>query len=266
MRVLALLALVWPMAAGAEGLQSNCQALASADAVVQPVAFGAPLATDTLRIRYLAHAEFALETPGGVLAITDFNGLIGNADVVPDVVTMNHAHDTHFTMAPDPRIAQVLHGWPVNGRAAYIDLQLGDLRIRNVTTDTRGPFGEGAERDGNSIFLFEAAGLCVAHLGHLHQVPSPVQLASIGRVDVVMLPIDGGFTMNLDAMKAVVGALHARVVVPMHWFTQGSLVTFLGKMAEDYDLKDLQGPEVEISLQNLPERPAIWLLTPALIP
>jgi hypothetical protein len=51
-------------------------------------------------------------------------------------------------------------------------LDLGDMLVRNVTTDTRGPFGEGAQRDGNSIFIFEAAGLCIGHLGHLHQIPS----------------------------------------------------------------------------------------------
>lgn len=53
-----------------------------------------------------------------------------------------------------------------------------------MTTDTRGPFGEGARKDGNSIFIFEA-GAGNGHLGHLHQIPSDEQYAAIGRLDVV---------------------------------------------------------------------------------
>ena len=82
-------------------------------------------------------------TSGGVMAVTDYTGWIGNPDVVPDVVTMNNAHSTHWTANPDPRIPHVLAGWPdANGPAQY-ELDLGAMLVRNVTTDTRGPFGEG---------------------------------------------------------------------------------------------------------------------------
>lgn len=264
MRAALALALLAPLAAGAEGLQSNCQALAEGPRVMR-VAFGDPL-TDVVRIRYLTHAEFAIETPGGALAITDYNGLLGNPDVVPDVVTMNHAHDSHFTDAPDPRIPLILRGWPLGGRPAEIDAQVKDLHIRNVTTDTRGPFGEGAERDGNSIFLFEAAGLCIAHLGHLHQILNPVQRASIGRVDVLILPVDGGYTMNQDAMIQVALALHPRLVLPMHWFTPEALGEFLGRMQGRFDIVDARAPDITVSLDSLPDSPAVVVLTPDLIP
>jgi L-ascorbate metabolism protein UlaG (beta-lactamase superfamily) len=264
MRVLAALLAMWPAFAGAEALQSNCQALAEGPGI-ELAGFGAPL-NDAVRLRYVTHAEFAIETPGGALAVTDYNGLLGNPDVVPDVVTMNHAHPSHYTDHPDPRIPLVLRGWPNAGRAAFWDLQVKDLHIRNVTTDTRGPFGEGAQKDGNSIFLFEAAGLCIAHLGHLHQVPSPVQYAAIGRVDVVMLPVDGGYTMNLASMRQVALGLHARVILPMHWFSPEDLANFLALMQNDYAIREVQGPDVELSLATLPERQTILVLTPALIP
>ncbi len=255
--------LVWPGLVAAE-VQSNCQALAEGPRL-ELAAFGAPL-QDAVRIRYLSHAEFALETPGGVLAVTDYNGLLGNPDVVPDVATMNHAHESHYTDAPDRRIPLLLKGWPQAGQPAFFDLQVRDLHIRNVTSDTRGPFGEGAERDGNSIFLFEAAGLCIAHMGHLHQRLGPVQRMGIGRVDVVMLPVDGGYTMNQDAMVQVAMDLHARVVIPMHWFSDAALGVFLARMQGRFDIRDPAGPEVELSLFSLPERPTVIVLTPALIP
>ena len=260
----ALMAL-WPGLAGAQALQSNCQALAEAGPRIERVALTLPPA-DTVRIRYLTHSEFAIQSPGGVLAVTDYNGVLGNAEVVPDVVTMNHAHDTHYTDYPDPRIPLLLKGWPVNGDPAFIDVQIGDMRIHNVTTDTRGPWGEGGQLNGNSVFLFEAAGLCIVHLGHLHQIPNPVQHANIGRADVVMVPVDGGYTMTQDAMIEVLGRLRARVVIPMHWFSERSLQDFLAKMAESWVIDDRQGPGLDVSLASLPARPTVVFLTPSPFP
>ncbi len=118
--------------------------------------------------------------------------------MVPTVVTMNNSHHTHWTPDPDPRIEHVLDGWPADGKPADHRLDLGSMLVRNVNTDTRGPFGEGALANGNSNFIFEVAGLCIAHLGHLHQIPSAEQYAAIGRVDILMVPVDGGYTLRLQ--------------------------------------------------------------------
>ena len=80
---------------------SHCIALADAAPGTEYVhrdSFGAPLADDTVRINYVDHAMFLLETAGGLTAVTDFTGFIGGARLIPDVVTMNNAHTTHFTM------------------------------------------------------------------------------------------------------------------------------------------------------------------------
>lgn len=248
-------------------IPSNCIALADAGPErVLPAAFGDPLAEDTVRVHYIDHAEFAIEARGGLVAVTDYTGFIGNPDVVPDVVTMNNAHSSHWTGNPDPRIPHVLMGWPRDGLPAWHDLDLGEMRVRNVTTDTRGPFGEGARADGNSIFIFEAAGLCIGHLGHLHQIPSPAQYAAIGRLDVVMVPVDGGYTMTLPAMMGVVERLRARVVIPMHWFSGASLEAFLAGMSGEFDVVRSDGAEAEFSLDTLPDRPTILVLQPAFLP
>lgn len=247
-------------------MDSACIAMSEAEARVIPAAFGSPLDEGTVRVRFLGHASFALETAGGQVAITDYTGLIGNPDVVPDVVTMNNAHGTHFTDTPDPRIPLVLRGWDDLGLPAQIDEEIGDLRIRNVTSDLRGPFGEGARKDGNSIFIFETAGLCIGHLGHLHQVLSDEQHASIGRLDVVMVPVDGGYTMSPIAMAEVVNRFNSRLVLPMHWFTGAGLSSFLARMQPAFDVQVAGASEVEVSLKTLPRRPTILVLEPALIP
>ena len=268
MRILALCLAVLALPATAqERPPSNCFALAQGpDAPrVMPASWGEEVQTDHARIRYLGHSSFAI-TSGGVMAVTDYTGWIGNPDVVPDVVTMNNAHSTHWTSNPDPRIPHVLKGWPENGSPAFHELDLGGMLVRNVTTDTRGPFGEGARADGNSIFIFEAAGLCIGHLGHLHQVLSDAQHAAIGRLDVVMVPVDGGYTMSTEAMAEVVSRLRASVVIPMHWFSGASLVTFLDEMEGQFQVVETGGPDLELSLQDLPGSPTIMVLEPDLIP
>jgi L-ascorbate metabolism protein UlaG (beta-lactamase superfamily) len=247
-------------------MQSSCIALAALPEAVHRVAFGDPLDEGTVRIRFLNHASFAIETPGGVVAVTDYTGYIGNPEVVPDVVTMNIAHDTHFTDRPDPAIPHVLRGWGSFGSPAVVDLEVDDLRIRNVTTDLRGPFGEGGRKDGNSVFVFETAGLCIVHLGHLHQIPSAAQYASIGRVDVLMVPVDGGYTLDLDSLTGVVRRLRPRLVLPMHWFSGAGLTRFQAAMLADFEQVAVGGPEVEVGLDTLPAAPQMLILDPALIP
>ncbi|NBZ89850.1 MBL fold metallo-hydrolase [Stagnihabitans tardus] len=260
MRALLVLALVF--APGLARAQSDCIALAANAPSVIPAAF-AP--EEGVAIRYLDHSMFALTLPDRLMAVTDYNGHIGNPETVPAVVTMNHYHDTHFTRTPDPRIPVVLPGWGTFGHPAAVDLDLGPLRVRNVTTDTRGPFGEGGEQDGNSIFIFEAEGLCIVHLGHLHQELSPAKRAMIGRVDVLMVPVDGGFTMSQEAMAAEIRALHPRIVLPMHWFGPETLKGFLATMSA-WPVEILAGPELVVTRDSLPEAPKIVLLTPALFP
>ena len=74
---------------------------------LQKASFGAPLEQFTVRVNYVAHAMFLIETEGGVTAATDYTGFIGPTLLVPDVVTMNKAHTSHWTSTPDPRIP----GW-----------------------------------------------------------------------------------------------------------------------------------------------------------
>ncbi|MEM1352675.1 MAG: MBL fold metallo-hydrolase, partial [Pseudomonadota bacterium] len=199
---------------------SHCVALAeSAPGLeyVVPASFG-PIAEETVRLHYIHHASFLVRTHGGVNIVTDYTGFIGSTKMIPDVVTMNHAHSTHWTANPDPAIPHVLPGWGPFGEGIEHRLDLGEVLVRNVSTDIRSAFAP-LEPKGNSIFVFEVAGLCIGHLGHLHHEPDEMQYAALGRLDVVMAPVDGGYTLDLATMTQVLKRLRSSVVIPMHWFS-----------------------------------------------
>ncbi|MGR3703888.1 MAG: MBL fold metallo-hydrolase [Paracoccaceae bacterium] len=250
-----------------ERIPSHCIAVAEAAPGLEYLhraSFRDPLPADTVRINYIDHASFLIQTTGGLNAVTDFTGFIGNVDLIPDVVTMNHAHGTHWTAAPDPAIPHVLRGWgEVFGEGVEHYLDLGEMLVRNVPTDIRS--FRGVEARGNSIFIFEVAGLCIGHLGHLHQEPSPEQYAAMGRLDVVMAPVDGGLTLDLDTMMRVVGRLRSSVVIPMHWFGEGTLRAFVDGMSTQFAVVDAGESSLELSLTSLPRQPTIVVLRPQLL-
>lgn len=213
----------------------------------------------TVAITFLGHASFEIESPAGVRAITDYNGF-NSASRLPDIVTMNHAHSTHYTLSPDPRIRHVLHGWQENGVIPRHDLAVQDLRVSNLPTNIRQWSGGGTEAHGNSIFVFESAGLCIAHLGHLHHLLEPKDIDALGRIDIVMVPIDGIWTMSQSDAAAVIEQLQPRVVLPMHYFTRDVLARFLELVRGRYAIEVRESPSMEISRVTLPDRPTVIAL------
>lgn len=260
---LALVLLALP-AGAQERIPSHCIALADdipGARYVHLAAYGDPLPADEVRISYIDHASFLIQTGDGLAAVTDFTGNLGGADLVPDVVTMNNAHITHFTHAPDPAIPHVLEGWAPRGERRDHKVDLGGMLVRNVHTDLRAEGGR-VSKNGNSIFIFEAAGLCIGHLGHLHHEPDAGQYAAIGRLDVVMAAVDGGVTLDTASMIKVMQRFKARVVLPMHWFGRGTLERFLTRMEGEFDVVDAGLREITLSLDKLPRRPTVMVLQP----
>ncbi|MEO0618045.1 MAG: MBL fold metallo-hydrolase [Pseudomonadota bacterium] len=250
------------LAQAAASLPSHCIALVDHDRR-PPVRFAATRAKLDLgevRIRYVGHSSFRIETPGGITIITDYAGYAGEGPT-PQIATMNRAHSSHFTTTPDPDITHVLPGWNPAGGPARHNITVRDVRVRNVPTDIRN-YGGGRIEDGNSIFVFEAAGLCIGHLGHLHHKLSPDDIAKIGRLDVVLVPVDGTFTMDQESMRDVATALKSKIVIPMHWFTINSLNAFLLGAAKDFTVETLNQREIVISLNDLPSRPKVLVLSP----
>ena len=210
-----------------------------------------------VRINFVGHSTYFIETPGGIGIATDYSGAYAPYRL-PDVVTMNRAHSTHFTLNPDSAIAHVLHGWSdVPGEKAKHQLTVGDAYIRNVVSDIRG-WGGQMEANANSIFIFEVAGLCIGHLGHLHFELTEDQYTEIGRLDVVMVPVDGGLTMGADSMSRVVQRLRSSIILPMHRWGP-PLDTFVAMFDGKFDIAYARDRIIRVSVRNLPKKPTIMI-------
>jgi L-ascorbate metabolism protein UlaG (beta-lactamase superfamily) len=140
-------------------------------------------------------------------------------------------------------------------------VQFKDVRVRNVPTNIRSWTSGDTERHGNSIFIFDMANLCIAHLGHLHHTLNQQQLNEIGRVDVVMVPVDGGVTLDVDGMVEVLQALKAPLMLPMHFFSTYSLRRFLDRLGEkSFEVEFNDTGSTVVSKTTLPATPKVLVL------
>ena len=129
--------------------------------------FGAPaklelaaLNSDQVRITFVGHATFLIESPKLVRIATDYNDYVA-PPLVPDIVTMNHAHTTHFSMHPDPGIKYVLRGWAEDQKPARIDMSLQG-RARPQRADQY-PHFRRRHRDSTAIpFSFSRSPICAS--------------------------------------------------------------------------------------------------------
>jgi L-ascorbate metabolism protein UlaG (beta-lactamase superfamily) len=260
--LLAGLALLSQTAPGAAQMPAadRCLAVSQAPRLVQPAQYRpADLKPAEVRLTFVGHATWLIESHGGVKIATDYNDYI-RPHVVPDVATMNRAHTSHFSMAPDPAIKHVLRGWNPDGNGpARHDLTVSDVRIRNVATNIR-DWGGGYIANGNSIFIFEIAGMCIGHLGHLHHTLTPEQIGHIGQLDVVMVMVDGGYSLDIAGVAEVLKALRARLILPMHYFNPFTLNRFLEAIRNDFPTETASGPSIVISQPTLPSQPKVLVV------
>ena len=258
---LASMYLVAPNAA-AQNIPSTCLAVAqnlqSPQVPVHFASFVQPAQSNKYDVQFSfqGHSTYLVESPQGITVATDFAGWLTD-NIIPTAVTMNRAHSSHYTDFPNPKIKHVFRGWGTNGDIARYSEMVGDVLVRNVTTDM---LRFGAVPDGNSIFIFETGGLCIGHLGHLHHKLSEDHYAKIGRLDVVMVPVDNGLTLNHVSLKELLKRVRSSVILPMHVRSAGALPGFLRQMGSEYPVQTVSKNKLVLSLRNLPKQPTIFLL------
>jgi len=165
-----------------------------------------------VEIRWLGHACFLITAGDGTRILTDpFDDTLGyDLPTVPaDIVTVSHAHFDHNNVGA------------VQGSPDVVDSpgdrSFGGVRIRGVQTchDTKG----GALRGRNIVFVIETDDITICHAGDLGHVPSDETAKSIGRVDVLLIPVGGTYTLDAKGAQEAARKLDPRIVIPMHYKT-----------------------------------------------
>ncbi len=166
-------------------------------------------------IKYLGHSCFFLRNEEGTSLLIDpyksggFGGAISYAPITeqPDICILTHDHEDHAYI-------QGLPNQPLQIK--------GDAQARGVffdAVDTYHDNVEGKERGPNKVFCFELDEIRVCHLGDLGHVLSEEKVKEIGRVDVLLLPIGGTFTIGAEEATTVMNQLSPKIAVPMHFKT-----------------------------------------------
>jgi L-ascorbate metabolism protein UlaG (beta-lactamase superfamily) len=246
------------------GLMSSLSMAAEPESCPRLISQGAPRVqfaaaqSEEVRLDFVGHATFVIETSGGVRIATDYNDYV-KPSLPLTAVTMNKAHSTHYTNFPDPSIRQVLRGWNPDGGEIAHDVRIDDMRIRNVQTNIR-DWSRGTDYLGNSIFVFESGQICIAHLGHLHHELTAEHVRQLGQIDVLLVPVDGSYTLDIDGMMSVIDKIGPRVIVPMHFFNRSTLENFLGRVGSRWEVERREQPSLLLVRDKLPVKTKVVVL------
>ena len=154
-----------------------------------------------MKLTWLGHSCFLLEQDGYRIVTDPYTGVEGYPllSVSAHAVWCSHHHFDHDAVDAVTALPPVK----------------SPFTVREVETchDEKG----GALRGSNTVRVFTAGGVSVAHLGDLGHQLSAAQLDAIGSVDAVLVPVGGVYTVDAAGAKAVCDALHPRCVIPMHY-------------------------------------------------
>ena len=170
-----------------------------------------------MRIKYIAHSCFLIETADGTRIVTDpyepgcYDGAVRYQPVTEeaDIVLVSHDHPDHNWAGGVPGSPTV-----ISEAGPY---SAGGVEFLGVSTyhDT----SRGSERGGNIIFRITADGLNLCHLGDLGHILADAEAASLKPVDVLLLPVGGFFAVGPEESDTLIGALEPKLVIPMHYKT-----------------------------------------------
>jgi L-ascorbate metabolism protein UlaG (beta-lactamase superfamily) len=189
---------------------------------------GPPDSKTDIRIRWRGQSMFEIWTPKGTRIVTDPHILDGypRNEVEADLVLMSHFHVDHTAVEAITNIKKAkqfnaLKKEDKEGKRTSfnsVDTKIKDVKIQSMGTyhDTM----TGFQRGKNGVWIMDIDGIRIVHLGDLGHTLTPLQLKKLGKVDVLMIPVGGVYTLNgIDAQKVVEQIKPTRWVLPMHYGT-----------------------------------------------
>lgn len=170
-----------------------------------------------MKIKWLGHSCFLITTIQGHKILTDpYDRTVGYKaeNIEADIVSISHEHFDHNYRAMLKNM----------DKAIYLD-KPGSFSFKNGLIEVKGisAFHDrdfGARRGKNVIFVFNADGIKICHCGDLGHILTDSQVEEIGKVDVLMVPVGGTYTIDYKEASIVCGQLKPRWIIPMHYKTE----------------------------------------------
>lgn len=190
-----------------------------------------------MEISYLGHSSFRIRTSLGFVVTDPFDSkMVGlkYSGVEADIVTISHDHADHNQYQRVKGVKRV-----VNGPGEYEIAGISIIGIESFHDDKKGEL-----RGKNTIYVIEAEGLRLCHLGDLGHTLSQELVEEIGGIDILMVPVGGGgFTIGAKEASQVVMDIEPKIVIPMHYGLPGLNKEVFSKLesVEDF-LKELSLP------------------------
>jgi L-ascorbate metabolism protein UlaG (beta-lactamase superfamily) len=213
-----------------------------------------------MKVKFLGHASFLITSEDGTRIITDpyrpgcFAGGIKYEPITEeaDIVTISHDHDDHNCTD--------IQGDPTFIRGAGEKESKG---IKITGTDVFHDESGGKERGKNTVFKMMIDGMSVVHLGDLGHPLSDHQVQEIGKVDVLLIPVGGYFTIDAVTADNITKQLDPKIVIPMHYKTEkcGFPIAAVDEYTKNKTTKKIEG-EFAITKENLPKTMTTYVLIP----
>ena len=213
-----------------------------------------------MKVKWLGHATFVITLDTGTKIITDpytpaekLN--YGEIKESADIVTVSHDHFDHSNVASVQGNPEVVRG----------TAEIKGVKFNGIPTYHDEAQGE--QRGSNTIFCFEVDGVKVCHLGDLGHQLTDKQVAEIGKVDILLVPVGGFYTIDATVASKVCDQLKPKVIIPMHFKTNKCAFPISGAdefLHEKKDISRLEASEVEFRAGELPANTKIIVLKPAL--
>ena len=212
-----------------------------------------------MKIKWLGHASFMITSDTGTKIITDpyltaDDLTYDEIEESADIVTISHEHSDHSNVSAVQGNPEV-----VRGAAEIKGIEFKDIPCHH---DNAG----GGLRGKDTIICFEMDKIRVCHLGDLGHELSDKQVVELGKVDILLIPVGGYYTIDATVASQVYNKLAPRVTIPMHYKNNKCNYPITG--VDDFlqgktNVNRLDTSEVEFKQGELPATTQIIVLKSA---
>jgi L-ascorbate metabolism protein UlaG (beta-lactamase superfamily) len=212
-----------------------------------------------VEIEWMGHSTFQITSSKGTRILTDPHGAfdLPRPTLPQHIVTTSHQHGPHNSVHMAPGTPVILHGLTPGGE----NWQKISTTIRDVSVYVVPAFHDkssGMQRGKNAIFVFRVDDICIAHLGDLGHLLTPDQLKMMGKIDILLVPVAGGFyTVTASEAKEVTKQVNPKIAIPMHFWWEAAVNEFTQDMPR---VKTTNSPVLKISKPELPQQTEIFVL------